>query len=628
GQLGRGGYGEVWRASELLPDGSEVRQVALKLLAPELAGADWGREARALGALRHRALITVYSAGLLPLDPPLPFVAMELLEGETLAQRLQQRGPLPWRRALDHVAAVAEALDASHAQGILHLDVKPSNLLIGPDERPRLIDFGVARHRGGPVSGPPPAPASAAPVDSLDTAAVLALPSAGAGLDLAGAAPAVTPGAPVVGTPGFLAPEVLEGHTPTPAADAYALGACLFQLLTGRLPQRAPVPPADPGRVEAWRAELWASTLAGDRLDLRELAPGTPGGVVALVEALLALDPGRRPAGLGEACRTCLARPFGVPDPPYLGLRAYGPEAEGLLFGRDDDSERLAAELAGRPMLALQGASGSGKSSLAMAGVVPALARSFVDGRDDWVAVTVRPGHDLGLALERAREQHGERVGLVLLVDQLEEAVTQLGVEQKARFVVALGQHAAGDADGRPRPGLRVLCTLREDYTTRLAALGALGELLERAVRFVAPPSVASGRAIVLEPARLAGVAVDDERPVVDDVLKELRSDEVRLPLVAFALSDWWAARRDGVLPAEAWNRIGGVAGALSRHADATLDALPPPARGAARDMCLRLVHFDEALARDRVPEAELRSFGADHVRALDAFLAARLVSV
>ena len=613
--LGRGGYGEVWRAAELLPDGSEVRQVALKLLGPELAGVDWGREARALGSVRHPALVTVYSAGLLELPPPLPFVAMELLEGETLAHRLRERGPMPWRRALGHIVAIAGALDVIHAQGILHLDVKPSNLLLGPDGRPRLIDFGVARHRGA-TTLPPPAASTAA----LDTAAVLALPVEGS------SRPA--PGAPVVGTAGFLAPEVLEGHAPTPAADAYALGACLFQLLTGRLPQRAPPPPSEPAQLEAWRSRLWASTLTSDLLDLRELAPGTPAGVVALVTALLALDPARRPDGLEATCRGCWQRPYGTPDPPYLGLRAYGPSAEGLLFGRDDDSERLAAELSVRPMLALQGASGSGKSSLAMAGVVPALARAFVDDRDDWVAVTVRPGHDLDQALAEAHDRHGANVGLVLVVDQLEEAITQLGSEEKARFVLSLGQHAAGAGGGQPRPGLRVLCTLREDYTTRLAALGALGELLERAVRFVAPPSVASGRAIVLEPARLAGVAVDDERPVVDDVLKELRSDEVRLPLVAFALGDWWAARRGGVLPAEAWARIGGVSGALSRHADATLDALPPPARLAARDLCLRLVHFDLALARDRVPEGELRSFGPDHAQALDAFLGARLVSV
>lgn len=617
--LGRGGFGEVWRADELLPDGSQVRQVALKLLAPELAGADWAREARVLASLRHQALVTIFSAGLLPLSPPQPFVAMELLDGVSLARLLQERGPLRWRRALAHVREVAEALDAIHAQDIIHLDVKPANLLLGPDGRVRLIDFGVARTRGGAAAAAPPV------ASDLDTAALLDVPTT-----------APTSGgrrpldeAPVVGTPGFLAPEVLERRTATHAADAYALGASLFQLLTGRLPQRVSPAPDDPPAAAGWRASVWAATLAGDLLDLRELVPTAPPAVVALVGSLLSLDPARRPlpGALFAACDGAFRRPFGAPEPPYRGLQAYGPEAEGLLFGRDNDSERLAAELATQPALVMQGASGSGKSSLAVAGVVPALARSFTDGRDDWAAVLVRPGHDLDHALRRARELHGERVGLVLVVDQLEELVTQLSVEQKARFVLALARYAGGSG-GQPIPGLRVLCTLREDFTTRVASLGSLGALLERSVRFVAPPSVDSGRAIVVEPARLAGVRIDDERAVVDEVLRELRADEVRLPLVSFALAEWWETRRDGVLSADAWRRIGGVTGALSRHADATLDALDQGARLAARDLCLRLVNFEHNLARDRVSEPELRALGPAHATALDAFVASRLVVV
>jgi hypothetical protein len=541
---------------------------------------------------------------------------MELLEGTPLSRLLQERGPLRWRRALDHVRQVAEALDAIHRQGIVHLDLKPANLLLDEAGRVRLLDFGVALYRGAmPVVGPGPS--------DLDTGALL-------DLNPVTATAAAAPGAPLVGTPGFLAPEILERRAWTPAADAYALGATLFQLLTGRLPQRAPPPPEDPEALPAWRAQIWASTLAGDLHELHNFAPGIPSAVGNLTRVLLALDPTQRPppGALWEACNEAFLRPFGVPTPPYLGLQAYGREAEGLLFGRDEDSERLAAELASRPALVLQGASGSGKSSLAVAGVVPALARAFADGRDDWAPVVLRPGHDLGGALERARASLGEGVGVVLVIDQLEELVTLLSVEEKAAFVLALARLARGQDGARPSPGLRVLCTLREDFTTRVAALGDLGELLERSVRFVAPPSVDSGRSIVLEPARLAGVSIDDERPVIDDVLKELRADEVRLPLVSFALAEWWHTRLHGRLSADAWRAIGGVSGALSRHADATLDALPPAAHAAARDLCLRMVHFGPTLARERVAEAELRALGAAHEEALDAFLGARLVAL
>jgi hypothetical protein len=369
-----------------------------------------------------------------------------------------------------------------------------------------------------------------------------------------------------------------------------------------------------------------AATVGGDLLDLRSLVPGLPLAVSLFVSSLLSLDPAHRPAAgsLGARCCEVAARPHGTPEPPYLGLRAFGPEAEGFLFGREADGLRLGGELARVPCLVLQGASGSGKSSLAVAGVVPALARTFADDRDDWVPVVVRPGQDIEAALRRAREQEGDRVGLVLVVDQLEEVVTQLGSEEKARFVPELLRHAAGPLT--PTPGLRVLCTLREDFTTRVAALGSLGELLEQAVRFVPPPSPASVRDIVVAPAALAGVRVDDDRPVVDDVLKELRSGEGRLPLVAFALSEWWRTRQGKLLSAAEWRRIGGVAGALSRHADATLAALPPAAWPAARDLSLRLATPEGT--RARVPEHELRALGPDHSRVLDAFLDARLVAI
>ncbi|MCU0658072.1 MAG: serine/threonine protein kinase [Polyangiaceae bacterium] len=611
--LGRGGYGEVWRARELLPDGSEVRQVALKLLAPELASADWAREARILASLRHPALVTIFSAGLLPLASAQPFLAMELLVGTPLSRLLQERGPLRWRRALAHACEVADALDAIHQQGIVHLDLKPANLLLDEGGRVRLLDFGIAHHGGAPAPAPP--------ASDLDTAALLEL-------DAGTTSPGSVADLPLIGTPGFLAPELLERRAWTPAADAYALGATLAQLLSGRLPQRVPPPPASTEDLPAWRARVWASTLAGDLLPLEELAPAAPRAVQRLLHELLALDPSRRPppGGLHRACREAFLRPFGIPELPYIGLQAYGREAEGLLFGREEDSERLSRELTERPALVLQGASGSGKSSLAVAGVVPALARSFAEGKDDWVAVTVRPGHDLSDALEQARKAQGERVGLVLVVDQLEELVTQLSAEERARFVLSLAHLTGSDGGGAPSPGLRVLCTLREDFTTRVAAHGPLGELLARSVRFVAPPSAAAGRAIVAEPARLAGVEIEDEGPVVDEVLRELRADEVRLPLVSFALSEWWSTRRGGRLSAADWRAIGGVGGALSRHADATLDALPPEARGAARDLCLRLVHFGPQLARERAPEPEIRGVSPALASALDAFLQARLV--
>ena len=622
GRLGRGGFGEVWRASELLPDGSIVREVALKLIAPSHVPLDWAREARVLASLRHRSLVTVFSAGILDVAPPAPFVAMELLEGRTLAAVAAAEGPTPWRRALFFAREIAAALDAIHAQGIVHLDLKPSNLLLGNDGVLRVLDFGIARQKDGPAPAASAGPSS----EPLGTGALLDLDPVGAtGSTARDSAPNV------VGTPGFMAPEVVEGREARPAADAYALGVCLFQLIVGRLPQRArtlPTRGADDAAIAAWRAEIRGATVAGDLEDLGAAMASVPRAVGAVFRRLTALDPDARPPA--GTLRCCLdeawVRPHGTPDPPYLGLSAYGREAEGLLFGRETDAERLARDLAASPVLVLQGASGSGKSSLAVAGVVPALARSFADGCDDWVAAEVRPGQDVDGAVRRARDATGPNVGVVLVVDQLEELVTQLGPEARARFVLALARYAmpAGDSV-RTSHGVRVLCTLREDFTTRVAALGTLGPLLEAGVRFVPPPSASSVRDIVVGPALLAGVSVDDEKPVVDDVLRELRAGEGRLPLVSFALAEWWAYREDGALPAAAWKRIGGIAGALSRHADATLTSLSGDARDAARTLCLRLVTPEGT--RARLDAATLRDDPAI-ARALAAFVAARLVTL
>jgi serine/threonine protein kinase len=627
--LGRGGFGEVWRASELLPDGTVVRQVALKLLGLQ-PGADWSREAKVLASLRHPSLVTVYSAGILDAPVPLPFVAMELLEGKTLAAVSEQRRRIPWRRALSWMTEVAKALDHIHEKGIVHLDLKPANLLL-VDDVVRVLDFGIAQSgddSSTPVFADAPTMQDAGSLGSLGTGALLALD------DLGGLPTAPLRKAPaIVGTPGYMAPEVYEGKPPTPAADAYALGACLFELLTGVLPQRiaATVPQAvDPASLMALSADLRRATVQGDLADLRALDEHVPQGIVALVHQLLSLDPVKRvprsAGSLGALLAATRERPFGVPVPPYRGLRAYGREAEGSLFGRSEDAARLAAELARSPLLVLQGASGSGKSSLAVAGVVPCLARAFADGRDDWIAVVVRPYVDLAAALRKARDALDElapRVGLVLVVDQLEELVTQREPAEQDAFAKQLA-----DLVGRCQPGngLRVLATLREDFTTRVAAQDALAGLLRDAVRFVPPPSAGSVRDIVVTPLSLVGVSLDDERPIVDDVLRELRAGEGRLPLVSFALTEWYETQKNGALTAEAWRAIGGVAGALTRHADAILAALPEASVAVARDLFLRLVTPEGT--RARVLESDLRALSPLHGSVLDAFLGARLVAL
>ena len=187
---GRGGTAEVWRAL----DEALGRVVAVKLVTvPTDEGAQRaGEEARLLARLSHPSLVPVYDAGTDENDRP--WVVMELVQGETLGDTIR-RGALDPLRTARVGRAVAEALAYVHAQGLVHRDVKPGNVLVGDDGRVRLTDFGIAR--------------------LVDAAKVTAT-----GM--------------TVGTASYLSPEQVLGQRVTPAADVYALGLVLLECLTGR----------------------------------------------------------------------------------------------------------------------------------------------------------------------------------------------------------------------------------------------------------------------------------------------------------------------------------------------------------------------------------------------------------
>ena len=648
-RLGRGGFGDVWRAEELLPGGAPFREVALKLLHGGGGDAtDWAEEAKLLASFRHPSLVTIYAAGILAMDPPQRYVAMELLEGQNLADLIRGRGRIPWRRVLRWACNTAAALDVIHARGVVHLDLKPANLFLATDGALKVLDFGIARRAGprpalGAGGAVSPAPAARAVDGEVGTAVFLAeqgafdATQAMMGATLAADAPSTRHA--VIGTPGFIAPELLELADPTAAADAYALAVCIVQLTSGHLPHAAddePLSWEDSTAVSAWLDGLRQATLRGALRDFDADPRLFPLGLATLTRKLLALDPVHRgvvPGELGQMLEEVWQRPHGVPDPPYLGLSPYPAQAEGVLFGRDDDIARLGRELEIEPAVVLQGVRGVGKTSLAVAGLAPYLALRGVDGKDDWVAVRIVPGaapdHALSAALAAISPEledadaaalatfcEASPVGLALIVDPLGD-VLDAPAEARVRIeaLIAAIAEATPSVDREPRPGqiaamrgaspgLRLIAALADEHAAALLAAEPLGSSLRAALRFVGAPAPAAVRDIVGGPAHFADVPLMGIDDIAADVQRELRAGGARLPYVALALRSLWdaspsrgkrgdAGSRPSSLSADRWRQIGGVPGAIARHADGVFARLTRSDRVIAEEILLRLSTTD-----------------------------------
>jgi len=219
-QLGAGGMGEVYRARDTRLD----RTVAIKVLASHLSSSPelkqrMEREARAISALNHPNICHLYDIGS---EAGTDYLVMEFLEGETLADRLS-KGALPLSEVLRIGSAVAEALAFAHQHGIIHRDLKPGNIML-TKAGAKLMDFGLAKSMVAGAAGSPGSPSSAPLLSAVNTLT-----------DASPMTPLTTLGA-VIGTIQYMSPEQIEGKPADARSDLFALGAVLYEMLTGTRP--------------------------------------------------------------------------------------------------------------------------------------------------------------------------------------------------------------------------------------------------------------------------------------------------------------------------------------------------------------------------------------------------------
>jgi WD40 repeat protein/transcriptional regulator with XRE-family HTH domain len=325
-------------------------------------------------------------------------------------------------------------------------------------------------------------------------------------------------------------------------------------------------------------------------------------------------------------------RPTGAPA-PYRGLAAFQPEDAAWFHGREDLTGRLLARLAqrhagGDGMLVVVGPSGSGKSSLLRAGLVPAVRAGElpVPGSGDWPVVILTPGSD---PVRRLADPPDPATGggLVVVVDQFEELfAAEVGEPARAAFIAALDRLATGA--GRSAPALVVL-GLRADFYGHALAHPPLAAALQDAQLVVGPMSEEQLRRVILEPARRAGIEVADG--LVEVLLRDLTpaTGDVRsgaLPLLSHALLVTWELGQGRRLTLADYRNSGGLRGAVAQTAERVYGELTGPEPELARRLFLRLVRAspDGADTARPVPRDELSAPPA----VLERFIASRLLTV
>lgn len=660
-RIGAGGFGAVYRAVQ----STIHREVAIKIILPGWANNSefirrFETEAQVIAQLEHPHIVPLYDYWR---DATGAYMVMRYLRGGSVQDALRD-GPYELEAASRLLDQIASALALAHRSGIVHRDIKPGNILLDEDCNAYMSDFGIAKDLSGSY-GVHTAPDAV--MGSLDYIS----PEQARGEPITGQTDIYSLGVTlfemIAGQHPFKDASTVEKlfhhiNDPLPQIEGLRPEHCdainsIIQTATAKAPaKRYPdvlalavafreavgrdstqhelqvieqltlrehdvIRLIVEGRSNQEIASKLFVTVATVRWHIRQLYKklGVRSRVQAIVRAreldLIVTDTAREASPSGAVIIS-----LSEPENPYKGLRPFQVADSLDFFGREAAVARLIERMGDghrfSRFLAVVGPSGSGKSSLVRAGLIPALWQGKLAGSERWFFVDMIPGtrpiDQLEVALTRVaanpvsnlqeqlmRDANGllrtadlilpqDNTQLVLVIDQFEELFTLAKDETLQSHFLNLLYAAVVD----PRSRLRIIITLRADYFDRPLHYPEFGELIRTRTETVLPLNAQGLEQAIVGPAQRVGLTF--EAGLVATMVSDMHYQVGALPLLQYALTELFDRREGRVLTRAAYEQMGGAAGALANRADEIYHSLDDKGRELTCQMFLRLVTLGE----------------------------------